>query len=60
MSMLPTFRGYTVDFRLRQFRKAVYGQSLEFIDFHSRKGQNLMTEFLKTPEGAYEAKLYNG
>ncbi len=42
MRMLPTFKGYTVDFRLRQFRKAEYGKALEFIDFDSEEGQRLL------------------
>lgn len=39
---LPEFNGYTVDFRLREFRKVEYGKSIEFIPFDSKKGMKLM------------------
>ena len=35
---LPTFKGYTVDTRLKQFRKMILGQMPEFIEFDSPKG----------------------
>ena len=44
---LPTFRGYTVDRRLRQFRKVAGHddeRSLEFIEFASPEGQELLEE----------------
>lgn len=41
---LPTFDGYTVDPRLKQFRKAVPHSDLEFIDFDSEKGRELLEE----------------
>lgn len=54
MRQLPTYKGYTVDLRLKEFRKAQYGKALEFIPFDSKLGQKLITEFLKTPEGKRE------
>lgn len=39
---LPDFQGYTVDFRLREFRKVEHGKSIEFIPFDSKKGMKLM------------------
>lgn len=39
---LPEFNGYTVDFRLREFRKVEYGKRIEFISFESEKGMKLM------------------
>ena len=39
--VLPVFRGYTVDVRLREFRKVNYGSSLEFISFDSLQGRRL-------------------
>ena len=42
MKRLPTFRGYTVDRRLCEFRKLVSGQMPEFIPFESAKGQRLL------------------
>ena len=54
MRKLPTFKGYTVDLKLKEFRKAIYGKALEFLPFDSEKGQKLITEFLKTPAGKRE------
>lgn len=39
---LPVFRGYTVDWRLREFRKVEYGKKMEFIPFGSKKGVDLL------------------
>ena len=41
---LPTFKGYTVDRRLKQFRKAELGEPLAFIAFDSEEGQRLLEE----------------
>ena len=46
MWKLPTFMGYTIDARLREFRKAEYGKCLEFIPFDSPKGRALMKKYL--------------
>ncbi len=40
--ILKTFRGYTVDLRLRQFRIISLDKPLEFIEFDSSKGQTLI------------------
>lgn len=45
---LPEFENFTVDFRLREFRKVIYGKSIEFISFESRKGKKLMQKIKKT------------
>ncbi len=42
MTRLPTFRGYTVDRRLGEFRKVAYGEAAEFVPFESAKGQRLL------------------
>jgi len=39
---LPTFKGYTVDMRLREFRKASFGEKIEFIPFDSPEGKELL------------------
>lgn len=44
---LPVFQGYTVDIRLKQFRKIIPGQSMEFIAFDTEEGQKLWEEFNK-------------
>jgi len=41
---LPTFKGYTVDMRLREFRRAIPDVVLEFIPFNSPKGKELLEE----------------
>lgn len=45
---LPTFKGYTVDMRLRQFRKADFPRPMEFIDFDSPKGEQLYLEYVRS------------
>lgn len=47
VTKLPTFKGYTVDFRLREFRKAIPDRCLEFVAFDSKKGKRLLTEMSK-------------
>ena len=47
MYILPTFKGYTVDERLKEFQVAIYGKKLEFISFDSRKGQRILTGYRK-------------
>jgi hypothetical protein len=44
---LPEFRGYTVDERLRQFRKvdrSSENPSIEFVEFDSEEGEKLLEE----------------
>jgi hypothetical protein len=41
---LKTFKGYTVDLRLRQFRKVPLTKLPEFIDFDSPQGQELVMQ----------------
>ena len=41
---LKEFKGYTIDLRLKQFRKANLGEELEFIEFDSKKGKKLLAE----------------
>lgn len=47
MKVLPIYKGYTVDERLREFRKAEFGKELEFIQFESEKGQELLLGYRK-------------
>ena len=42
--ILPTFKGYTVDMRLKEFRRAIPEVTLEFIQFNSPEGQKLLSE----------------
>ncbi len=51
MRRLPTFKGYTVDTDLQEFRRIEPGQPRESIPFESPKGQELLAEWLE-----YQAK----
>jgi hypothetical protein len=42
--VLPTFKGYTVDMRLREFRRAIPDVTLEFIPFNTPEGKKLLEE----------------
>ena len=46
-TVLPTFKGYTVDMRLKEFRRAIPDVTLEFIPFNTPEGKKLLEE-LKT------------
>jgi hypothetical protein len=46
---LPEFEGYTVDRRLKEFRRMVFGEMPEFIPFQSEKGRELKAEMRKRP-----------
>ena len=43
---LPVFRGFTVDARLREFRKAGREVGIEFVPFDSKKGRELLAELM--------------
>jgi hypothetical protein len=43
-NILPVYKGYTVDIRLKQFRKCPIDAMMEFIDFDSEKGSGLLEE----------------
>jgi hypothetical protein len=44
---LPSFRGYIIDKRLREFRKIEFGRMPEFIPFESPQGQNILMDMAK-------------
>jgi hypothetical protein len=44
MGMLPRFKGYTVDARLRQFRKVHKSGEIDFIDWDSEKGDEILMQ----------------
>ena len=44
VTVLPTFKGYTVDMRLNEFRRAIPDITLEFIPFNSPEGKELLEE----------------
>lgn len=50
VTKLPVFKGYTVDERLKEFRRVIMhdeGPSMEFTSFDSPKGQELLSEYRK-------------
>ncbi len=47
-NILPTFKGYTIDIRLKQFRKIRQGAKIRFIDFDSPKGDKLLAKYVET------------
>ena len=44
VTVLPTFKGYTVDMRLKEFRRAIPDVTLEFIPFNTPEGEKLLEE----------------
>jgi hypothetical protein len=48
LTALPIFKGYTVDDRLREFRKGQLGKGMQFISFDSPQGQSLYAEYTQT------------
>jgi hypothetical protein len=42
MRVLPTIDGYTIDYRLQEFRRAVIGEELVFISFDTAQGRRLL------------------
>lgn len=43
---LPTFKGYTMDKKLKQFRKVDRSKpSIDFVDFDSEEGKELLSEY---------------
>jgi len=48
VKVLPVFKGYTVDVRLRQFRKGSPETGMEFIDFSSPEGDDMLEEYIGT------------
>ena len=51
---LPIFKGYTVDKRLKQFRKVDRNKpSIQFVDFDSEQGQELLQEMQDSDEDKF-------
>ncbi len=52
MRELPVFKGWTVDARLNQFRRIKRQKKhfavMEYLDFNTVKGNDLLLEYLKT------------
>ena len=48
MNILPIFEGYTIDIRLKEFRRVNLHQGFEFIPFESLEGERLLEDFIET------------
>jgi hypothetical protein len=46
VTILPTFKGYTVDLQEQKFRRATSGKRPENIHFLSKKGSNIFEELM--------------
>ena len=44
-NVLPVFKGFTVDYRLREFRKMELGKLPKFIPFNSSEGIRMLNEY---------------
>lgn len=53
---LDVFKGYTVDFRLKEFRKMEYPKQVEFIAFQTPKGKRLLAQYVKKQEREFKHK----
>ena len=42
VTVLPTFKGYGVDMRLKEFRRAIPEVTLDFIPFNTPEGTQLL------------------
>lgn len=54
---LPTFNGYTIDVRLKEFRKVEWDGLPEFIAFESEVGREIASEMEDLPEAV---RTYQG
>ncbi len=48
VTKLSEFKGYTVDVKLKQFRKVSKDKEIEFINFDSIEGDKLLGEYIET------------
>ena len=47
MKKLPIYKGWTVDYKLKQFRKIPLNKLPQFVDFDSDLGDKLFCQMLK-------------
>ena len=48
VKQLPIFKGFTVDVRLREFRKGTPISGMEFVSFDSPEGEVLLEGYIDT------------
>jgi hypothetical protein len=56
---LPIFQGYTVDEKLREFRKILPGRKMEFVPFDSERGVQLRSEMRNVAQRAIKPAAMN-
>jgi len=45
MNILPKYKGYTIDLRLKEIRKL---NTMEFLSFDSDKGDKILTSYIRS------------
>jgi hypothetical protein len=45
--LLPNYKGWTVDFKLSQFRYVYEDREIAFVDFDTGQGRNLLIQIAK-------------
>lgn len=48
---LPTFDGWTVDFRLQEFRRMIPDEECSFVPFESEEGEELLARWAAAQDG---------
>ena len=56
--ILPTFRGYKVDLREREFKRVLPDCRVEFIPFHAPEGEKLFEELESFAEDVIDCHKY--
>lgn len=61
ITKLPTWKGWTVDVRLRQFRKVdKMSQEVEFVEFDDDGGDDILCDIIKNcKDKSFLSKIYN-
>lgn len=55
IKQLPTFKGWTIDARLKQLRFVHSNNTITFLDFESDKGDYILTKYMETLDPDSEA-----
>jgi len=58
VTVLPTFKGYTVDLRLKEFRRAIPDVTLEFMSFNTAEGKSLLRELKSFAQEVIDFESY--
>jgi len=55
ITMLPVFKGYTIDVRLKQIRRVYKSGRIDFIEFDSEQGDKILVRYIKSLDPESEA-----